>query len=86
MYLRVAGFPDECSFGMTPSSFRRIVADLLTWHVEELELLLPPDRKEEVGQHQSVLRGCCDHVASPTERQAGLLYRRMAGIAPGVCH
>jgi dGTPase len=62
---------------------RRIVTDLLTWHVEEPDLLLPPDRKEEVGQHQSVLRGCCDHVASLTERQAALLYRRMAGIAPG---
>jgi dGTP triphosphohydrolase len=65
------------------SGSNRIIKDLLTWHVDEPEYLLPPDRLEEVEKHQSVLRGCCDHISSLTERQATLLYRRMSGISLG---
>jgi dGTPase len=62
---------------------RWFVADLLTWHVAEPEHLLPLDRQEEVREHRSVLRGCCDHISSLTEQQALLLYHRMSGVSPG---
>lgn len=62
----------------------RMVSDLLTWHVEQPEYLLPPDRREELDRlGQPVLRVCCDYVASLTERQATMLYHRMAGISLG---
>jgi dGTPase len=62
---------------------RLIIRDLLTWHYQDPERLLPRDRSEELADHGNSLRAACDHVASLTERQAISLHWRMAGTKPG---
>lgn len=61
----------------------RIVSELLQWHTEDPERLLPPDRIEEVEIVGNPLRTACDYVASLTEPQAMALYHRMTGISSG---
>lgn len=61
----------------------RIVSDLLRWHNEEPDRLLPADRREEYREHGNALRASCDHVASLTEQQALILHRRMSGAEIG---
>lgn len=61
----------------------KIIEDLLTWHAEDWEKLLPPDRKEEVQEDKKPLRTCADHVSSLTEAQAVSLHRRMSGTELG---
>lgn len=62
---------------------KRIVADLLDWHVEDSDNLLPPDRLEDIKKHSNPVRAACDHVASLTEKQATMMHRRMSGTDIG---
>lgn len=62
---------------------KRIVRDLTTWVANEPLRLLPPDRREEYGEHGDAVRGAADYVSSMTEVQALLLHRRMSGVDYG---
>lgn len=53
---------------------RRIVRDLLNWHVEQQDLV-PDYLREDVAP----ARAACDHVASLSERRAFELHRRLSG-------
>lgn len=62
---------------------KRIVRDLTTWITQDPKRLLPPDRKEEYGEHGDEVRSAADYVSSLTEVQALLLHHRMAGVDYG---
>lgn len=62
---------------------KHMVKELLRWHTEDAEHLLPMDRLEDLEQHENKVRAASDHVASLTEKQATTLFRRMSGTDIG---
>jgi dGTPase len=62
---------------------KHMVKELLRWHTEDAEHLLPTDRLEDLEQHENKVRAASDHVASLTEKQATTLFRRMSGTDIG---
>jgi dGTPase len=57
----------------------RIVRELLRTIHANADELLPPDRKEDLEDHGDVLRAATDYVASLTEQDAEILFRRLTG-------
>lgn len=60
-----------------------LMGNLLRWHHEDPQRLLPRSRLEELEDHGSTLRAVCDHIASLTEQQAFQLHQRMSGFSLG---